>query len=588
MEMRVRIRCAAMPVVGALVLALGVPVGALGGTTALALPDVPNPKVVSGFKVGRYGGTLITGELSDPRTFNSIVAQETSSTIPIGRVFDGLVETNYDTTQVEPGLAESWTTSPDGRTWTFHLRRGVHFHDGVELTADDVVFNLEAAFTPNVQTSRRDTLTFAGKPLRWRKVDAYTVEFQTDQPFGPFLRVIGFNVLPKHKLEAALRAGPAEFNKTWGVNTRPKDLAGTGPFVIQTYVPGERIIFLRNPRYWKVDTRGNRLPYLARHVQLILGNQDTVRLKFQAGETDLYIARPREYAEFKAGERAGNYTVFEPGPTAGIEVLEFNMNPKGVRPPKLTWFSTTKFRQAVSYAIDRAAIGNQVYAGRGRPQFGPITPANKAFFDPNVHQYPYDLARAESLLAEAGFKKGADGVMRDAGGTAVEFVLATNSENADRVAISNLVRQDLGKLGIKVTLAPESFNSLLGRYTSFNWETIIIGFTGGIDPHTSQTIWKSSGSLHDWLPNQAKPATPWEAEIDRMFDQAATTLDQNRRRQYYNRFQEIVAEQQPFVFFVNVQLQVAVRNTLANVSPSAFGGPTWDIDRIFYTVPSSR
>lgn len=581
-------RTAMAPVVAAVVLTLLAPPGETGGTPAPTLPDIASPKVVAGFKIGRYGGTLVTGEASDPRTFNSIVAQETSSSTPIARAFDGLVETNHDTTQVEPALAESWTTSPDGRTWIFRLRRGVRFHDGVELTADDIVFNLDAPFTPGVQTSRRDTLTFAGKPLRWRKVDTYTVEFQTDKPFGPFLRVIGFNILPKHKLEAALRAGPAEFNKTWGVNTRPRDLVGTGPFVIQTYVPGERIVFLRNPRYWKVDTRGNRLPYLARHVQLILGNLDTVRLKFQAGETDVYIARPREYAEFKAGEKAGNYTVFEPGPTAGIEVLQFNMNPKGVRTPKLAWFSNTRFRQAVSYAIDRSAVANQVYAGRGRSQFGPITPANKVFFNPNVRQYPYDIARAESLLAEAGFKRGPDGVMRDTGGNAVEFVLATNSENADRVAISNLVRQDLAKLGIKVTLAPEAFNSLLGRYTSFNWETIIIGFTGGIDPHSSQTIWKSSGSLHDWLPNQATPATPWEAEVDRMFDQAATTLDQNRRRQYYNRFQEIIAEQQPFVFFVNVQLQVAVRNTLANVSPSAFGGATWDIDRIFYTVPSSR
>ncbi len=369
------------------------------------------------------------------------------------------------------------------------------------------------------------------------------------------------------------------------MNTPPRELVGTGPFIIKSYTPGERIVFLRNPKYWKVDAAGNRLPYLARHVQLILPNQDSVRLKFQAGETDIYGTRPREYAEFKAGEKSGKYTVYEPGPTAATEVLEFNMDARGIKPPKRDWFMNTKFRQAISYAIDRSAIGNQVYAGRGRPQFGPITPANKFFFNPKVKQYQYDVARAEALLAEAGFKKGTDGVMRDAGGNVVEFTLATNSQNADRVAIGNIIRQDLGKLGIKVTLAPEAFNALMGRYTSFNWETIIIGFTSGLDPHTSQPIWKSSGIFHDWMPSQAKPTFEWEAEIDKLFDQAATTLDQNKRKQYYNRFQEIVAEQQPFVYFVNVQLAVAARNTLANISPSAFGGATWNIHRIFYTVP---
>src|SRR5262249_11000839 len=144
-------RAAVAAVVGTLVVSLVAPSGLLGGAPA-KLPDIENPKVMKGAKIGRSGGTLITGAISDPRTFHSIVAQETSSSVPLSRVFDGFVQTNFDTTEVEPGLAESWTTSPDGRTWTFRQRKGVRFHDGVELTADDVVFNMEAAFTPGVQT----------------------------------------------------------------------------------------------------------------------------------------------------------------------------------------------------------------------------------------------------------------------------------------------------------------------------------------------------------------------------------------------------------------------------------------------------
>ncbi len=586
-------RAGVVVMVGMLVLALYAPQVMVRGAP-VRLQDIENPKSVTIGKVGRSGGTLVTSEISDPRTFNLIVAQETSSTIPLARVFDGLLETNYETTEVEPALAESWTVSKDGRTWTFKLRKGVKFHDGVEFTADDVVFTMDAVFTPGVQTSRRDVLTIAGKPIKWRKVDTYTVEFTTDQPFGPFLRSIsGSNssgILPKHKLEASLKAGAAEFNKTWGVNTPPREIVGTGPFIMQSYVPGERIIFLRNPSYWKVDGSGTRLPYLARHVHMIVPNLDGSRLKFQAGETDIYRMRPREFAEFKAGERRGNYTVYEAGPSAGTEFLVFNQNPQGMKDPKLGWFSNTKFRQAISYAIDRTAVANQVYGGRAKPQYSAVTTANKFFFNPNTRQYPYSLSRAEELLAEAGFRKGPDGALRDAQENVVEFTLSTNADNTDRVAIGNLVRQDLAKLGIKVNFAPEAFNTLVGKLVgTFNWEAIIIGLTGSLDPHSSQNIWRSTGSLHMWRPKQENPATAWETELDRIYDQAATTVDQEKRKRLYNRWQEIVADQQPLIYFVNEQVSVAGRNTLANVRPSAFarleGDAIWNIEQIFYTIP---
>ena len=439
-----------------------------------------------------------------------------------------------------------------------------------------------------MQGARRDIFTIAGKPIKWRKVDTYTVEFQTAEPFGAFLRTMTSAIVPKHKLDAALRAGGAEFNKTWGVNTPPREIVGTGPFIMQSYTPGERIVFLRNPRYWKVDAAGNRLPYLARHVQLIVPNFDTLRLKFQAGETDVYGIRPREFSEFKAGEKAGKYTVYEAGPTSSTEFLMFNENPKALRVPKLTWFTNTKFRQAISFAIDRTAIANQIYGGRGGPQFGPITPANKIFFNPNVKRYPHDVPRAEGLLAEAGFRKGGDGTLHDAAGNAVEITLSTNSENSERVSIGNLIRQDLAKVGIKATLAPEAFNALIGKMAANgDVEGLVWGFTGGVDPATSQNIWKSSGSLHRWNPRQEKPATPWEAEIDKLFDQAGTTLDQSRRKQLYNRWQEIVAEQQPLIYLVNTLTASAARNTLANIRPSAFSSTaaTWNIEQIFYKVP---
>ncbi len=551
----------------------------------LKLPDVANPMIVSAPEIGRSGGTFVVTSISDPRTFNFLVAQETSSTVPLGYMFEGLVETNRESTEVEAALAESWTVSRDGRTWQFKLRQGVQWFDGKPVTADDVVFTLDAAFTQGVQSSLPDILTIAGKKIAYRKIDTYTVEFKTDEPFGPFLRSIGFAVLPKHKLEGALKTGAAEFNRSWGVNTNPRELVGNGPFVMHSYVPGQRILFTRNTKYWRVDKKGNRLPYLTRLVVEIVPNQDAGRLKFLAKETDSYGARPREYAELRGQQQAGNFTIFDGPPTFSTEFLVFNQNPAGFREPaaarKLAWFQNVKFRQAVSHAIDRDAIVRQVYAGRATAQFGPISPANKFFYNANTRKYPYDLARAEALLREAGFAKGADGVLRDSGGTIVEFIMSTNSGNQDREAIGNLVRQDLTKLGMRVTFAPEAFNTLVGKLTgTFQWEAIIIGLTGGLEPHTSQNIWKTTGSLHMWWPRQERPQTDWEAEVDRLFDQAATTIDQNRRKQLYNRYQEIIAENSPLIYFTATLTQPAFRNTLANFSPSPLA--FFDIETIYY------
>jgi peptide/nickel transport system substrate-binding protein len=562
--------------------------GALGASPALAQPapprsSLPNPRVVQAADIGRYGGTFVTATISDPRTFNPIASQETSS--PTGLLWEGLTETNRTTTEVEPNLAESWTVSRDGRDWTFRQRRGVQWSDGRPLGADDVIFTFDAIFTPGVQSSLPDVLTIAGKRVGYRKIDDHTVEFRTEQPFGPFLRTVGpVPIVPRHRLEAAVRAGGAEFNRTWGVNTRPADLVGNGPFVLASYVPGQRLIFTRNTRYWKVDTRGQPLPYLTRLVTEIVPNQDAIRLRFLAKQTDMYPARPREYAELRGQQQAGNFTIFDGPPTFGGEFLAFNQNPAGVRPPKLTWFQNVKFRQAVAHAVDREAIVRQVYAGRATVRYGPESPANRFFHNPNVKGYPYDLARAEQLLREAGFSKGADGLLRDSAGNVVEFTIATNSGNQDREAIMNLIRQDLAKLGMRVTAAPEAFNTLVNKLVgTFTWEAIVLGLTGTLDPHNGQNVWRSSGSLHLWWPKQERPATEWEAEIDRLFDQAATTVDQNRRRQLYFRFQEIVAEQVPVIYFATPLTQPAFRNTLANFSPAPLA--FYDIETIYYRIP---
>ena len=557
---------------------------ALTAAPKLTLPDIPNPGVVTySHEVGKYGGVHVRAQITDPRTFNPIVAQETSSTVPLGYIFDALVDQNYITGEIEPGLAESWTVSKDGKTWVFTLRQGVSWHDSKPLTIDDVVFAYQAIFTEGGLASSRDVLTFDGKPLRFRKLDDRRIEFRTEKPIGTFLRSIGTEIIPKHKLADALAKGGAEFNRTWGVNTRPRDIVGTGPFVMQEYVPGQRITYLRNAKYWKVDKAGNRLPYLTRVVLLIVPNLDALRLKFLAKETDVYAARPREFAEFKQMERAQNFTIYDGPETFGSEFVGFNQNPAGVKPPKLTWFQDVRFRRAINHAIDRNTIANQIYAGRATPAWGPESVANKLYYNDKLPRYEFNLARAEQLLAEAGYRKGSDGVLRDPQGNIVEFTLSTNAENNDRVAMGNILRQDWTKLGIKVNYAPEAFNTLVGKLVgSFNWDAILIGLTGGIEPVNGKNVWLSSGSLHMWWPKQEKPATPWEAEIDRLFSQAEGEVIQEKRKQFYLRFQQIVAEQVPFLYFAYPKTQPAVRNTMGNVTPIGLGGAIGPLDTLYY------
>jgi len=555
---------------------LALAVGFVDAQVSLPTPSgTLNPKVpLEAREIGRYGGTLVVAQLGDPRTFNPIVAQETSSTDVLRPMFDGLLEQNYISGELEPALAETWTVSVDGRAWTFTLREGVQWSDGSPLTIDDVLFTLDAVFTDGVQTALRDPLMIDGKSIRYRKLDDRRVQFTTERPAGLFLRLIAtLPIVPKHKLAAALGKGGTEFNKAWDVHSDLSEIVGTGPFVLDSYVAGERVTYLRNGRHWKVDGKGNRLPYLTRYVRLVVPTQDTQRLKFLAKETDLYTARPREFADLKRSERTGNYSV-QDGPEAlGAEFLVLNQNPAAVTPPKLTWFQDVQFRRAINYAINRGAIVQQVYAGRATPAWGPLSPADKPYVYPNLPQSPYDLNRALQLLAEAGYQKDPDGLLRDARGEIVEFVLSTSLGNPEREAIGNILRQDFTSLGIRVAFSPEGLNTLIGKLVgTHRWEAMIIGLAGAIEPAVgSRNVWMSSGALHMWHPEQEKPATDWEAEVDRLFDEIGREVDPGKRTQLYYRWQEIIALQMPLMFFAYPKTQTAVRNTLGNVKPGLNG-----------------
>lgn len=539
----------------------------LAAQQKFTLPGIPNPYVATyPPEIGKYGGTYVTSSISDPRTFNAIVSQDSTSSAVTDQMFDALVGADYITGEIVPALAESWTVSQDGRTWVFTLREGVQWSDGKPLTMDDVLFSLQAIFTEGVDNSVRSLLTFEGKQVQFRRLDNRRIQFRTEKPIGLFLRFIGFPVMPKHKLADALAKSGAEFTKTWGINVNPRDMVGSGPYLLQQYLPGQRIVMLRNTKFWQVDKKGQRLPYLTRYVIITVPNLEQARLKFLAKETDFYGARAREFAELKAGEAAGNYTVYDGSETFTSSFLVFNQNPAGIAPPKLTWFQDVRFRRALSHAIDRNTIVQQVFAGRGSPAWGPVSVGNKLYYNPNLPQYPYNPDRAQQLLAEAGYRKDASGVLRDPQGNVVEFSLSTVAGSTDFEAFANLARQDFTKLGIRVNYAPEAFPSLVGKLTgTYRWDAIVIAISGGLEPGTGRNVWLTTGDLHMWRPNQPSPATEWEREVDNLFEQIARETDQEKRKALYFRWQQIIAEQVPLLYFAYPKTQPAVRNTIGNI-----------------------
>lgn len=538
----------------------------------------------------RHGGILVMAILTDPKSFNPVVAKETSTTVVTGLIFEGLTRTNGVTTEVEPALAESWEVSENGLRWTFHLRPGVLWSDGVPLTASDVTFTFERLiYNSDIPASARDIFTIEGTQIAVRAVDSKTVEFILPVPFAPFLRALNTEILPAHRVAPLVEAGI--FTSSWGLDVNPEEVVGTGPFKLDEHLSGQYVRLVRNPKYWGRDGKGESLPYLDEVWMLIVTTQDVALLKFQEGALDLYSVRGSDYPILKPEEEKGSFTIYEAGPAFGTSFIFFNQN-QGmndetgvpyVEPHKLAWFTDLRFRQAVAHAIDKQSLINIVMNGLGFSQEAAMSPSAGFFHNPNVLTYPYDLDRARALLAEAGFvDSDGDGVLEDAHGNPLEFSLFTNSGNTERVQIATIIRKDLEQVGMKVHFTQLEFNNLVAKLNAtYDWDAILLGLTGGIEPHFGKNVWYSSGHLHMWYPKQEKPATPWEAEIDRLFDAGVQELDPQKRKQFYDRWQVIVTEELPLIYTVLPPSIIAVRNRFGNLKPTSYGGALHNIEELY-------
>jgi len=537
-----------------------------------------------------HGGSIVLSTSTDPKTFNPIVAQETSSTQILDLIFDGLTKMDPQTGDIVPHLAERWEHDENGIVWTFYLRRNVQWSDGHEFSSQDVAFTFnQLIYNPHVITGLKSIFTIKGKPVEVSVVDANTVRFKLPSKFAPFLRSLSVPILPKHILSESVINGT--FNETWSISETPRSIIGTGPFVIDEYVPGERVVLARNTMYRIKDKDGDRLPYLDNVYFLIVQSEDIALLKFKNQEVDVYGLRGVDYAWLKPLEEKGYFSIFDLGPTMSRYFLTFNQN-RGVDPntnkpyvdpQKLAWFTNKNIRKAIAHCINRDHITDLVFNGLAQPQHSSMSPASGYFYNSDVAQYSFDISKAKMLLAGEGIKDfNNDGVLEDTEGHVLEFNLFISSGSVQLTHLANLVRKDLAEAGFVVNLIQIEFNTLVSKLTySFDWDMVFMGLTGGIEPHFGANVWFSNGPLHLWYPRQTTPATEWERQIDELFEKGVEELDRTERKIIYDEWQRIIADEVPLVYTVIPKRLSAVNNRLGNIKPTVLGGVLHNIEEIY-------
>jgi peptide/nickel transport system substrate-binding protein len=541
---------------------------------------------------GEYGGRVLFASMGDPKTFNPIVASENSSTDITNRMYAALVTRDNVSQEMIPSLAWKWEFSPDNLTVTYSMRRGVLWSDGVPVTAYDMAFTFDAVYNPKVQNSLNDIMRVNGEPFQYAAVDSFTFRVSVPEPFAPLLMWSGsVPILPRHILEPELKAG--RFDAAYGVGTPPEKIITCGPYLLEKHETGVKTVLRRNPSYWRIDRAGNRLPYIDRVIFVSLRSQETMTLNFQTGNLDMLdTVRPSDVPILERDAKKQKYRVYNLGPSMNQNMFWFNLNtgkgPDGkplVEPYKLAWFQDTRWRKAMAHAVDREGIIRTVFDGLAEPQYGPDTPANKVWHNPNTVKYDYNLEKAAAYLDAMGLRdRNGDGVREDDAGHAVEFTMITNTGNDLRELIGNILKDDLAKIGVKMIFSPIEFNTLIVKIDNeYSYESCLLGVGGGDpDPSSGTHIWLSSGRMHQWFPLQKQPATEWEARIDRLMNQQMTTLDRQKRKEYFDEIQYIISDQAPYIYLVTPQVFVAASEKFQNLVPTILNHRLlWNIEEVW-------
>jgi peptide/nickel transport system substrate-binding protein len=517
----------------------------------------------------QWGGELRFCIRSEPRSFHPALADsDAAETI---RYLTGgvLVRVNRGNQQLEPELAASWRIENGGKSIVFQLRPGVFFSDGTPFSAEDVVYTMNVLLDPALNSATGDTFQAGGGAIQTMQRGKYEVAVIFPEPVAGVARLFDQVAILSH-------------------NSPLKERAALGAFRIAEHKPGSFILLARNPNYWKTDG-ARRLPYLDGVRLEIQQNRELELLRFRRGEVDLISSLGPDQFQQLAAE--GGAAVKDAGPTLESEMLWFNLNPSApIEAYRKSWFGSRNFRLAVSHAIRRDDLCRVVYHGHAQPGIGPFSPANRFWFNQSLKPHSFDLEEARRLLAADGFRfagQAAAQALHDRGGHLVEFSLITNAGNPARERIAVMLQQDLAAIGIRLNIVTLDFPSLIERIGKRSqYESCLLGQVNvDLDPNGQLNVWLSSSATHQWNPNQAKPATPWEAEIDGLMRLQSSLPDENRRKPLFDRVQQIAWDEAPMLYLLNRNALVAAARRLRNVEPSVLRpNILWNAERLWISA----
>jgi peptide/nickel transport system substrate-binding protein len=506
------------------------------------------------------GGELRFCLRSEPKTFNPLLVEEDSSDTVRYLTGGVLVRLNRQTQRLEPELATEWKTSKDGKTITFTLRQGISFSDGTPFSAEDVAYTFQQLMDPNLHAPQADQFRAGDGKVETKVLAENKIAITFGAPIAGLDKLMDQIVIMSAK-------------------SPKKEMAVLGPYYVAENKAGAYVLLHRNPNYWKHDSAGRPLPYIDSVRLDIQQNRDLELLRLTRGEIHLVNIIDAEYFEKLKAEQP--VVAHDSGPSLDSEHMWFNQVESSPLPAyKKLWFRSTNFRRAVSEAINREDLARIAFRGHARPAVGIVSPANRFWFNSKLQPHPFDQASALKRLATDGFHL-QNGALRDQGGNAVEFSIITNAGNKYRERMATMIQQDLSVIGMKVNVVTLDFPSLIERITrTFNYEACLLGLVNtDLDPASVMNVWVSSAENHQWNPNQKTPATAWEAEIDRLMKAQASTLDDTKRKQYFDRVQEIAWEQEPFIYLVTKNTLSAVSPVVKNAAPVVLRPQTfWNVE----------
>lgn len=506
--------------------------------TACTANEQPSGLEAPVAKEPAYGDTFIEGSIGDASTLLPILASDSASSGINGLVYSGLVRYDGDL-KVVGELAESWEISADNLTITFHLRKGVKWHDGAPFTAADVLFTYQLYIDPETPTAYAESYLQVKQAVA---PDDYTFRVTYAEPYAPALMSWGFSVLPKHLL-AGKKITASELAR------RP---VGTGPYRFVEWQSGEKIVLEANRDYFEGS------PFIKRFVFRIIPDTSTQFLELQTGGLDYMALSPLQYDRqtdtlaFKRLFNKYRYLAF------GYTYLGYNL--------KRPMFQDRRVRQALAYAIDKQEIIDGVLLGYGEAATGPYKP-DAWVYNGAVPRYAYNPAKARELLAAAGWSDSdGDGIL-DKQGQAFSFTIVTNQGNDLRSKSGEIIQRRFREVGIDVQLRIIEWATFLKEFINpGNFDATILGWSGGPEPDQYE-IWHSSKTG----PRELNFIGYKNPEVDLLLEKGRRIFDQGERKLIYDRFQQILAEDQPYTFLFVGEALPAVASRFYGIEPTAAG-----------------